>query len=64
MKSRKIVMRLLLAVLSAAAVLPMSGCEGDGPKVAHPEDNVSSLPWTHGQPGDAAQTYGGMPQSR
>lgn len=67
MKSTKILVWSLQAVLVTAALMLIPSCasEDEGPQVAKPTDNnVSGLPWNRPQPGEDAQRFGGLPQSR
>jgi hypothetical protein len=67
MKTPKFLVWLLQAVLAFAALTLLPACASDdeGPKVMHPTDNnVSGLPWNRPQPGEDAQRFGGLPQSR
>jgi hypothetical protein len=64
MKSKKILLGLLQALLALAALLAIPGCETDDDiKVAKPKDDVSGLPWDRPQAGEDAQRLGGLPQS-
>jgi hypothetical protein len=67
MKSKKILVWLLQAILATATLtlIPSCASEDEGPKVMKPTDNnVSGLPWNRPQPGEDAQRFGGLPQSR
>jgi len=67
MKTPKTLVWLLQIAFAAAALTLIPSCASDdeGPRVAKPtDDNVSGLPWNRPQPGEDAQRFGGLPQSR
>lgn len=66
MRSGKILLGLLQAVLAAGALVTFSSCAStdDDVQVAHPTDSQDSKPWNRPNPGEDAQRFGGLPQSR
>jgi hypothetical protein len=67
MKRAKILLGLLQAIMAGGAMMLLPACassDEDNMQVAHPRDDVSGLPWNRPQPGEDAQRFGGLPQSR